>query len=129
MKQFEYYLGGIKKAFFLVGQIYPVSLGGLALGVMYFQIAPWLLVFMISPIAIHLWSGFLYAADKGCCQWTWRSRGLLVLALSQILVIGSTMIIVNAEMREALWIYAFSSCMWTFFAWIIGAMALADDWM
>jgi hypothetical protein len=122
-------MNGIQKSFELVCQISPLPFAGAILSGLFYLIDPWLLLLLVSPVSIHLWSGFFYGADRGNSQWTWRSRVLALLALLQLPTVFVAISAKVDELAGFIWLYGIVLLVWTIAAWAVGGMALVDDWM
>ncbi len=114
--------------FWLVGQIFPVAFGGIILGVLSYLIDPWLLLLLLSPVTIHLCSGFFFGAKD-----SWGLGVITLLALLQLPIVFVTIGAKVDELAGFIWIfiliYVLASLVWTFLAWLVGAMAISNDWI
>lgn len=118
----------VKKAYELASHIYVISLSAIALGGLAYLLEPMLLWLMFSPLAVHFWAGYFYGADHGNSRWTWRSIVLIAIAILQLPIVALAFL-TYPEFSGFLKIYGAWTILWSLAAWIVGAMALVDDWM
>lgn len=118
----------LKKAFGLACQIHILPVSAITLGAFAFLLDPGLPLLLLGPVAIHLWSGLHYGADHGNSNWTRHSIVLALLALLELPAIAATFFLFP-EFRGFLWLFSTFVVLWTIGAWVVGAMALVDDWM
>jgi hypothetical protein len=118
----------LKKAFGLACQIHVLPLSALTLGAFAFLLDPRLPLLLLGPVAVHLWSGLYYGADRGNSRWTRRSTVLALLALLELPAVAAAFFLFP-DFRDFLWLFAAALVLWTIGAWVVGAMALVDDWM
>jgi hypothetical protein len=118
----------LKNALWLAWQIHVLTLSGLVFGAFAWLLDWRLPLLLLGPVAIHLWSGLHYGADRGNSHWTRHSIVLALLALLELPAIAATFFLLP-DFRDFLWLYSAFVVLWTIGAWVVGAMALVDDWM
>jgi hypothetical protein len=117
----------IRKAFELACQIHILAVSAITLGAFAWLLEPMLLALLLSPIALHFWAGCFYGADHGNSRWTWRSIVLAALALLEAPLVAAAFML-RPQFTDFLWLYSAGAVLWTVGAWMVGAMALVDDW-